>query len=272
VFQSTTPSGVTETGRLRVLDSGARLHLVGGTAWVEGSPGKALRSTNYPASPLPEVREATDRWISEARGWVEFDGDLRVNRLDVVRDFDLGSLSVVGSVLDGIAKAPIIGRKVKARYRDAARSGSDTVTVRTKGAGLGRLYDKAAESRGAAPDGVLRFEAQERKASLRAAGVILLDDLRVEALEVLGRDRFTWCGFGVEFDGFDALVGRVMGDRSIPEGMRVQLVGWYTLAATGRVLGLDRTRDYRLRRLASRFGIPAGSRWRLDLAEGLMAA
>lgn len=273
VVTATTDAGISELGRLRTLgDSRSRLHLIAGTAWIEGSVGKSLRGSNYPAATVEETREAVDLWSAEASEWVEFDGDLRVNRLDVVRDFDLGSGIALGTVLDGLSAAPVVGRKVKARYRDAANEGAETLQVRTRTAGMGRLYDKHRETRGAVAPGILRFEAEERKRGLRAAGVESVRDLEPTILERLGAKRFEWCGFGVEFDSWDSLVARILAADDLTDGTKLRVIGWYSIARTGRGVGLERTLDYRMRKFAGRFGLPSSSRWRLDLDEGLLAA
>ncbi len=271
IFTTTTDAGYSESGRLRSLEGGARLHLISGTAWVEGSVPKSTTGVNYPAATISTALEAADSWISEAREWVDFETEeFRVNRLDVVRDFVLEE-GAVGTVLGGLSRVPVMGRKIKAAYADASRGHAETVMVRTKTAGAGRLYDKAKESPGVAP-GVVRFEAEERKRSLRAVGISTVTDLEDYRIERLARSRFEWCGFDAEFSGWDILLEKVMGDEELTEGQRIGLVGWYSLNAAGYSVDINRNRSYRFRRLASRYGLPAESEWRLDFDLGLVAA
>jgi hypothetical protein len=204
---------------------------------------------------------------------VSFAGLPRVNRLDLVRDFDLrGSVLGADEVIGSMASVSTTLRAVKAHYRDATAKQAQTMMVRTKRGGSGRLYDKGRESGLEAAQGHVRFEAQERSRSLRRGGVLFLSDLGSADLEAMGKDRFAWCGFDTTFSPSVELFSRVRADAELTEGQKLQLIAFYALGSEGMAVTLERNRFYRLRKLARRFGYPSESSYRLDWDEGLIAA
>jgi hypothetical protein len=259
--------------RRRVLPSGAVLDLVSGrdgvTGWVEGSAAKAVHGVNFPAVSLSEAEEAGRFWLSEAEAFCEFDGSMRLNRLDVVRDFDLGArgdevLRSVGSMVHG-------GRAVRAVYRDPTSNHALTVWARTKRAGGGRLYDKGYESGVEAAQGVIRFEGQERVATLRRSGIEGFQSLAVEDLDEIARRRWEWCRFGDRVLPVDVVVARIWQEQTWRVDTRLKLIGW---VASGRPRLSARNTEWRYRSRLAQIGQPAavGEGWRLDFDEGLIAA
>ena len=217
--------------------------------------------------------DAARAWLGEAAEFVEWDGPPRINRLDVVRDFETGAGALgPAEVIASMGAVPVTLAATKAHYRDATAHQAQTFMVRTKRSGGGRLYDKGRESNIEEAAGIVRFEAEERKAGLRKGGVLFLSDLKSADLVSIGRCRFEWCGFHREFSPAEALIARVWADPDMTEGAKLQLTGFYSLRSLGVGLALERSRDYRLRKLAERFGYPSEASWRLDWEEGLVAA
>jgi hypothetical protein len=213
-------------------------------------------------------------WLVEAEEFVRFEEAPRVNRLDVVRDFPTGSGPLSPSeVISSMSAVPVTLRAVKAHYRDPSDHQAQTYYVRTKRSGGGRLYDKGRESGLAGAEGVVRFEAQERARSLRKSGVLLFSELLDAPTSAIARARFKWCGFDQPFSSSPALLERVWSDDTLTEGQKLQLSGFYALRSLGVGVALDRTRHYRMRRLAERFGYPSDAgAFRLDFEAGLVAA
>lgn len=229
---------------------------------------------NYPALPVAAAVEVVRSWLVEAEEFVGFTEPARLSRLDVVRDFDLGSGGLgPGEVISGMGAVPVTLRAVKAHYRDPTEHQAQTLMVRTKRNGAGRLYDKGRESGLVEASGVLRFEAQERARSLSAAGFRRLDDLDGDPVVLdLGRSRFGWCGFDREFHPSAAILSRVWADPDLTEGQRLQLTGFYALRSAGIGVPIERRRLYRLRHLAERFGYPAETAYRLDFDSARLVA
>jgi hypothetical protein len=264
---------VAEIGRRRKLASGATIDVSRGKAWVEGSVPKARTGVNYPSASVETAVEVCREWMVEASEFVSFESLPRVNRLDIVRDFDVSVMGLRSAeVLSSVAQVPVTLRATKAHYRDPTEKQAQTVMVRTKRGGAGRLYDKAAESGLESASNVVRFEAQERTRPLRAAGLLFLSDLYSVDLDGLGRDRMSWCGFAEAFSPLASLFHRVWSDETLTEGQRLQLAGFYAMGGSGLGITLQRSRLYRLRRLAERFGYPSESSFRLDWDQGLVAA
>jgi hypothetical protein len=245
-----------------------------GTAWVEASVPKVIRGHNFPAASLDEVVSTVPAWLEEASEFVRFEEAPRVNRLDVVRDFEVGSGPISPSeVIASMSAVPVTLRATKAHYRDSSEHQAQTYMVRTKRTGAGRLYDKGRESGVAAAEGFVRFEAQERVQALRRGGVLFFSDLLDADTSALARARFRWCGFDREFSTAPALLERVWADEELTEGQKLQLSGFYSLRSLGVGVTLERHRHYRMRKLAERFGYPSDAgAFRLDFDHGLVAA
>jgi len=274
IHTKTTKAGIEESGRIRSMESGARLHVVGGKAWMEGSVPKALQGVNFPAATVDDAQEIVGAWFAEASQFVTYEDRraLRVNRVDVVRDFRTESGAGPSDLIGGLAETPIMGQKSKAHFQDPSLHHARTLYVKTKRAGSGRMYDKFAESKLEEAKGVLRFEAQERVRSIRGAGAITFGDLTAPVLDTLGRSRFAWCGFDVPVSGWDQWLLMTLGNEEITDGTKLQLIGFASLRRSGFDPLMERTRSYRLRKLLMDNGVPAKTEVRLDYDEGLIAA
>jgi len=272
-----TQAGISEKARRRQLPSGAWLDVVAGRAWVEASVPKLLRGVNYPAAPLPDVVEAATMMLEEASGFVRFsEGDPLVNRLDVVSDLPLEDQMTVGTVISTLAALPVMGAQSVTHHLDPTRHKAQTLSKRTKSAGSGTLYDKLRESGNEAARGVLRFEGRERRRSLRAAGIERLSDLDPVLVDLVGRERFKWCGFDTPMltdqDFWQHLLDARMYDRT-----RLQVYGFACAQRDlGGISGLFEARrsDYRWRKFLHEFGVltKADQSMRIDYDEGLVMA
>ena len=138
--------------------------------------------------------------------------------------------------------------------------------MRTKTGGMGRLYDKGRESGREDLAHVVRFEGQERR---RTLGGLALGALTDNVVDLFGRQRFKWCGFDLPVSTMRGLVLSAMDLEDLGEGMRLQLVGYATLLEHGFAGRLEKNRDYRLRKLLERVGLPAPVTFKLDIDAGL---
>jgi len=274
--------GVTERGRRLELVKGVNLDVIptdtGVTGWIEGSVPKYVNDgVNYPAATVGEASEVVRDWLDHAADVVQFDNEpMRVTRLDVVRDFELGDQLAVHDLLVSHSAVPVKGRKVKANYRDASENHAATIHVKTRFSGSGRLYDKRGESGELAANGILRFEAQERKSTLGRLGLELLGSLDVETAHIAGRRRFGWCGFDAQLVNRAELVEGIMLDKESRRwfATRLQLVGLVALMESNGAAPTapDRKQDYRLRKALAEYGYPSTRTMRLDYDTGLIAA
>lgn len=266
-----------ESGRSMRLSGGVltvRDTPVGRSAWVEGSVPKALSGVNYPAVDWEVAAEVGREWVAEAGSVVAFNERPRVNRVDVVRDFEVGSEVLVQAVLLGMAAQPVDGRRTRAVWRDPSERHALSVTVRTKTAGAGRLYDKAGESGLEAAAGVVRFEAQERRGSLKLVGCESLAGLSGIGLDGLSRRRFEWCGFGRRLVPVSTVTAAILGDESLKVSTRLALVGWLSVGNAG-MLDAHRSTVWRMRQRLAQYGTATDAvetPMRLDYEEGLVAA
>lgn len=147
--------------------------------------------------PALEVAREVYDWASvRAKPAGSFD-EARINRLDLVRDFE--DVAHVEATLRSLAPVKQKGRAATRLFRDSSREGALTL-VKGNNARGGTLYDKAGEVRASKParlgsvsdraeaeahvaayakweqrmrdaEGRLRFEARMRRDPLRAAGV-----------------------------------------------------------------------------------------------------
>jgi hypothetical protein len=159
---------------MRRLDGGGFMGFgVGGKAWIEASLPKRAGGENVDGLVLDEALDVMRELYGELSQYADVDperhGDRfelsKVVRLDVVRDFD--GVRDLGYVLDGLAGMQQAGRSKVRRFADGERNLAETLRVGPK-AWAATLYDKEAETKGAAPAGRTRFEARLHSEQLRS--------------------------------------------------------------------------------------------------------
>lgn len=120
----------------------------------------------------------------------------KVKRIDVARDFH-GVMSP-SELLRGLAGIPRKYAKKSSLYNDPVRGGAQTLMVGS-GAGVVRLYDKWAETKGRVEAGTIRWEVQAREAwCKRLGGLSSVAQLNFETVERLAVDRWEWSAMGAE--------------------------------------------------------------------------
>jgi hypothetical protein len=164
---------------------------------MEATPAKVLGwGDNVLVPPDEALKQVVPamRGIFEESFGIEYtcgSGDLNVNRLDL--PIDLHCDVDLPSYIAGLGShMPKYARK-RALY--LGENGAQTLNTGT-GARSGRVYDKEAESLGhPLAKGMVRFEPQLRKASLRRAGVWGVDSILTDSLERIRRDAFSHFGW-----------------------------------------------------------------------------
>jgi hypothetical protein len=159
-------------------------------AVMEFSVPTVLTGTNTTPATVGETQSLVEDLHTQASEWVDWEDnylDLTINRLDLDRDFQVGSDLV--AVLDGLVAVPVPRVTVTHRYVDSKRGGAETLTKGVPGRWNATLYDKQAQVRhlagrqqddyaharllreAEAAEGVLRFEVGLRRDPLRAEGI-----------------------------------------------------------------------------------------------------
>jgi len=128
------------------------------------------------------------------------------------------------------------------------------------GAGVVRLYDKWAESDGAAPAGTLRWEAECRTGWTQNYGSIAkVSDLRSpERASALAENRWEWSAMGVEVSARSRVIEKVQRSGLSPAKQR-GFLGWLVMQSEGIAspMGFETSAEYS--RLARQLGVSIGS-------------
>ena len=202
------------------------------TARVDLNPSRLVDPDGVSLCPVEEVPALVCRAIAKALAVVEAPTDMasvRLSRLDVARDFRTSSPAAVISALGPVPRRWARRNLVHA---DAARGGAQTLMVGS-GAGVVRLYDKAAESGGRAPDGTVRWEVEARRWLSRFGGLSFLGDLAPGSVSALAADRWEWSAMGVEVAcGLSEIVRRVEASGLSP-ALRRSFLGYLIEQASG---------------------------------------
>ncbi len=279
----------------RKLDGGGFMAWgVGRNCWVEASLPKRCGPDNINAVPFTEVgpllaslhAEALEHCepdtgvVYQGREGVRVDGtdygQAAIKRLDLVRDFDGVA---VGPMLDGLAGQPRAGRVTVRRFADSERGNSETLRVGVRSAWSCVLYDKHAETDGAAPPGRLRFEARLRDDFLTGSLVLerhghAVSDVRTlldcdySLVRDLAAERFRFVGFGSRVTGTDAFADAV-NNSDLSERTKRELIAFLCADHLGVRLEWHRSTLYKYRKLARDLGITLGTNVAPDVTLGL---
>ena len=179
------------------------------TARVDFNPSRLLDPDGVSLCPVEEVASLVVRAIFDARAVVDGPADVdsvRVSRLDVARDF---RTSDAAAVIRALGPVPRRWARRNLVHADASRGGAQTLMVGS-GAGVVRLYDKAVESEGRAPQGTVRWEVEARRWLARFGALTHLENLTSGSVSALAADRWEWSAMGVEVAcGLSEVVRRV---------------------------------------------------------------
>ncbi len=176
----------------------------------------------------------------------------RVRRLDVARDF--AGVEHAGGLIRGLAPVNRPWAKRNLVHADPKRHGAQTLMVGS-GAGIVRLYDKAAETKGEAPGGSVRWEAEARGDWCEKYGEIkYLGDVTAKNCERLARDRWEWSAMGNEVGAGSRIIDVV--ERSgLSDREQTMFLGWLMRQAAGRHWDASRTTLAKFRQVQRQLGI-----------------
>lgn len=180
--------------------------------------------------------------------------EMNVKRLDVARDFeDVTRPAFIVKGLGPIAR-PWARRNLV--HADPRLKGAQTLMVGS-GAGVVRLYDKDAETGGAAP-GVLRWEVEARSNWCSTyGGIDTVGDLSPENVTALANDRWEWSAMGHEVSALENVVEKVMRS-GLSYTKQQRLIGYLTMLAANADVRMGKNQLTEYKRYARQLGITVG--------------
>ena len=147
----------------------------------------------------------------------------KIKRIDVAKDFS-GVTSVSG-LLRGLSVFPRKWARKNVLHNDPLKGGAQTLTVGSS-RGLVKLYDKFVESKGAVPEGTLRWEVQARQAwSEKFGRLSSAADMTESRVVSLAHDRWSWSAMGTEVV-LDVGVLDIAERLGVSERVAATFVGW----------------------------------------------
>lgn len=224
-----------------------------------GDPeGHSLATPDQAASALEDAIDAASSLLVPACPSV---GEMKLRRLDVARDFT--DVDRPDLLLPGLAPLPRPWARRNLVHFDPARGGAQTLMVGS-GAGVVRLYDKDAETGGAAP-GVLRWEAECRKDWCdKYGGMSTVNDLDQQNVSNLGQNRWDWSAMGREVESTEAIIEKVMRSGLSFTEQR-NLIGYLTMTVYGADVVAGNSTHSKYRRAARELGLALSPGSMLDV-------
>lgn len=224
---------------------------------VECNPSRVADPEGWGLAPVGAVRDALhqacDAALEVLRPGCQLE-EMRVKRLDVARDFstDHGEF-----YLRGLAPVHRPYARQNMVHYDTERKGAQTLMVGS-GAGMVRLYDKAAETEGRAPAGTLRWEAECRSAwSSKYGGIESVQDVNEENVQRLAQNRWEWSAMGTDVGAIERVVERAR--RSDMSAQQLcSFLGYVTLLANGGGHHVHRNTARKYRVMSRELGVSIG--------------
>lgn len=196
-----------------------------------------------------------------------------LSRVDVARDLQCSS--PLPRVMGALARAPKAGYGQSKVVWEASKEYGETLYWGNR-SGIVRLYDKHAQSNGAAPPGIVRFEVQARRSWTRRY-FPTVGDLNDTSADRIARDMWSRSGFGIPFRPLPGWLAGVTNDQKLSGAVIRSFVGEVFLQENGVLMPISPTTRAKHKRLLERHGIPQGADEsdsshgelkRLDPAEG----
>jgi hypothetical protein len=239
--------------RCGVVENGADGALMG---WADFNPARVIDPAGWELLPAERALEAVPIVLASlgrrmAPATCADDGLL--TRVDLARDFS--GVRSVPALLQALYPLPRSWARRKTMFSDPKRhGGAQTVEVGNR-QGRVRLYDKAAETGGRAPEGTVRWEAECHRAWLsKYGGMRCVGDLTPEACATLAEDRWEWSRMGAAYGGA-ALVFSVLEDLRKAGKVPPGFASWLGSLALGKEPRLSKATAAKYRRLQREFGL-----------------
>ena len=225
------------------------------TAKVEFNPARVHDPKGWGLAPVSSVRpalvDAVALALSLVTPAVPSVDEMKVRRLDVARDFETDHAEFYVRGLAPVHR-PYARRNLV--HFDPARKGAQTLMVGS-GAGVVRLYDKFAENDGAAPEGVLRWEAECRKDwILNYGGIRYVSDINDETVTALAVNRWEWSAMGTEVGAMQRVVEQAQ-RAGLSSRELCSYLGYVTLLANGSGRCVSRNTAKKYRDLSRTLGV-----------------
>jgi hypothetical protein len=228
---------------------------------VELNPSRVLEPGGYGLADPDDLPAAVGLAVGAALRVVKpVDSDTRqwnVKRCDVAKDFV--GVDEPGALLRGLASLHRPWSRKNLIHADPTRNGAETLMVGS-GAGVVRGYRKDIESKGVAPEGTIRVEAECRAAwAENYGGVKFFGQMNGDSLERLGRNRWEWSQMGAEVAGSMGRLVQVVRDSELSARERRSFLGWLVEQSAGDVDedGMSRATLANYRRFQREIGIAA---------------
>jgi hypothetical protein len=269
-----------------VLRSGARIEVDIANqgvpeAAVEFSAPKVATGSNVVALPLDQALDVARSVYDEASELVDWETpfeQMRVNRIDVDRDFE--QVDHAGPLLAALSKVRAPYSPKTRYYPDPEKGNAATLTRGPAARWLATLYDKHGEAlhrhRYARPEhkakaaadvkaaeGRLRYELRLRP-DVMGKHLRLVQDLNDDDLTRLRRGYFDRVGYGLEVSGMQRAAALVMEHEEWRVDARLALIGWLAVESQGIPVEMHRHNQRRYRKRAGEVGVAAADL--LDMA------
>jgi hypothetical protein len=231
---------------------------------VEFNPSRVVDPEGFGLATVAESVEAAHAVWEAARSVVlpaaPVD-DSRMNRVDVARDF--AGVHSSANLIRALAPVHRSWARRNLVHADPQRHGAQTLMVGS-GAGVVRLYDKAAETEGRAPEGTVRWEAECRSSWIQNyGGLRCLRGVDDECVGRLAENRWEWSAMGAEVAGASRVVDLVAGS-GLSRREQASFLGWLLMQAGGKAWDVGSSATLaKWRRVQRELGIAVG-----DLADG----
>jgi hypothetical protein len=179
-----------------------------------------------------------------------------LKRIDVAKDF--GHVDEAAQLIRGLGAIHRPWSRLNQTHADPKLHGAQTLMVGS-GAGVVRLYDKTAETKGDAPEGTVRWECEARAWAKEKGRMKMLGDVDGDSVEFLGQERFGWSGMGAEVAGsLSRLVSVVGACDYLSAAQKMSFLGYLVQQSSGVEAGVvSKNTLTKYRRLQREMGIAA---------------